>query len=90
MDYGPTPRVRKAVDELKCCVLQPLAEAQSDAGLGPDDGLHLRLDDSAAGSGRGLGLWSGLVGAIVGVDVARPRRFDPVIKTDAGRAADDG
>ena len=36
-------------DELWRCVLQPLAEAQSDAGLGPDDGLHLRLDDSAAG-----------------------------------------
>ena len=49
MDYGPTPKVRRAVDELWRCVLQPLAEAQSDAGLGPDDGLHLRLDDSAAG-----------------------------------------
>jgi superfamily II RNA helicase len=49
VDYGPTPRVRRAVDELWRSVLQPLAEAQSDAGLGPDDGLHLRLDDSAAG-----------------------------------------
>ena len=90
MDYGPTPRVRSAVDELWRSVLQPLAEAQSDAGLGPDDGLHLRLDDSAAGSGRGPGLWKRFVGAIVGVDVARPRRPHPVIKTDAGRAADDG
>ena len=44
-----TARAEKAVDELWRCVLQPLAEAQSDAGLGPDDGLHLRLDDSAAG-----------------------------------------
>ena len=49
VDYGPTPKVRRAVDELWRCVLQPLAEAQSEAGLGPDDGLHLRLDDSAAG-----------------------------------------
>ena len=49
VDYGPTPRVRSAVDELWRTGLQPLAEAQSDAGLGPDDGLHLRLDASAAG-----------------------------------------
>jgi len=49
VDYGPTPRVRRATDELWNSVLQPLAEAQSDAGLGPDDGLRLQLDDSAAG-----------------------------------------
>lgn len=49
VDYGPTPRVRRATDELWTSVLRPLAEAQSDAGLGPDDGLRLQLDDSAAG-----------------------------------------
>ena len=90
VDYGPTPRVRRAVDELWRCVLQPLAEAQSDAGLGPDDGLHLRLDDSAAGLVEAWASGAVSCGAAVGVDVAGPRRPHPVIETDAGRAADDG
>ena len=74
VDYGPTPRVRSAVDELWRCVLQPLAEAQSDAGLGPDDGLHLRLDDSAAGL---VEAWAS--GAVRGSSCRSRRRSTTVI-----------